>query len=179
MKVFLFKVLYVFCILFCSHACLPPVSMAAGPLKDKLQQKIKAESNIQYQQFGQGGQSFSGSAPQEDLRQGMKSLASPSSSTVLPATEPVNPSAIASYAIYQANYTAALEENVVTVKGKVIFEVFKKGWNQIPIVKSDVGLIDVTVNKGASFVTMQGGRYYVMVDKPGRYQLTMEFLALV
>ncbi|OGX39209.1 MAG: hypothetical protein A3D87_07720 [Omnitrophica WOR_2 bacterium RIFCSPHIGHO2_02_FULL_50_17] len=176
MKVFLFKVLYVFCIFLCSHACLPPVSMATGPLKDKLQQKIKAESNIQYQQFGQEGQSFSGPAPQEDLRQGMKSLASPSSSTVLPAAEPVNPSAIASYAIYQANYTAALEENVVTVKGKVIFEVFKKGWNQIPIVKSDVGLIDVTVNKGASFVTMQGGRYYVMVDKPGRYQITMEFL---
>ena len=65
---------------------------------------------------------------------------------------------------------------MVTVKGKVIFEVFRKGWAQIPLVESSVGLIDVTVNKGASFVTMQGGKYYLMIDKPGRYNLSIEFL---
>ncbi|MDZ4242749.1 MAG: hypothetical protein U1D99_07975, partial [Candidatus Omnitrophota bacterium] len=95
-------------------------------------------------------------------------------STVV-ATAAVVP-AISRYAIYQTEYTAELEDNVVTVNGKVVFEVFEKGWTQLPLVKSNVGLINVSVNRGAAFVTMQGGKYYLMVDKPGRYTLNVEFL---
>ena len=39
-----------------------------------------------------------------------------------------------------------------------------------------VGLIDVSVNRGAAFVTMKGGKYYLMIDRPGRYTLNIEFL---
>ncbi|MFZ2357614.1 MAG: hypothetical protein WAW67_07350, partial [Candidatus Omnitrophota bacterium] len=74
------------------------------------------------------------------------------------------------------DYKAEMEEGVITVKGNILFEVFRKGWTQIPLVRSNVGLIDAIINRGASFVTMQDGKYYLMIDKPGRYNLDMEFL---
>jgi hypothetical protein len=81
-----------------------------------------------------------------------------------------------SYAIYNTKYTAELEENVVTIRGEIIFEVFGNGTTQLPLVSNSVGLIDVKVNKGASFVTSQGGKYYLIMHKPGRYNLDFEFL---
>lgn len=90
--------------------------------------------------------------------------------------ENMSPSIFSSYAIYKTSYKAELEEDVVTIKGDVSFEVFKKGWTKIPLVQSSVGLIDVSIDKGASFVTMEGGQYYMMVDKPGKYNLNLEFL---
>ena len=80
------------------------------------------------------------------------------------------------YAIYNMKYTAELEENVVTVKGEIVFEVFGQGVTQLPLVSNSVGLIDVRVNKGASFVTSQGGKYYLIMHKAGRYNLDFEFL---
>lgn len=85
-------------------------------------------------------------------------------------------SSLSAYAVYRTNYKAELEEDVVTIKGTVFFEVFNKGWTKIPLVRSNVGLIDVSINKGMSFVTMEGGEYYMMVDKPGKYNLDIEFL---
>lgn len=86
------------------------------------------------------------------------------------------PSIFSSYAIYKTDYRAEIEDNVATIKGNVTFEVFKKGLTQLPLVKSNVGLIDVSINKGASFVTMQSGKYYLIIDKPGKYTLDIEFL---
>ncbi len=83
---------------------------------------------------------------------------------------------VAPYVIYRTNYTAELEDEVVSVKGNALFEVFSAGWTQIPLVRADVGLIDVKINRGSSFVTMQGGKYFLMVDRPGRYSLDVEFL---
>ena len=83
---------------------------------------------------------------------------------------------LSSYAIYKADYKAEIDEDVATVNGKVFFEVFKKGWTQIPLLRSNVGLIDVSVNRGTSFVTMQGGKYYLMIERPGKYNLDIEFL---
>ncbi|MFH1691427.1 MAG: hypothetical protein ABIC68_02470 [Candidatus Omnitrophota bacterium] len=85
-------------------------------------------------------------------------------------------SQLSAYAVYRTSYKAELEEDVVTIKGDVFFEVFNKGWTKIPLVRSSVGLIDVSINKGTSFVTMDGGQYYMMVDKPGKYNLNLEFL---
>jgi hypothetical protein len=83
---------------------------------------------------------------------------------------------VAPYLIYRTSYNAELEDDVVTVKGNALFEVFNQGWTAIPLVRSDVGLIDVKLSRGTSFVTMQGSRYNLMVDKPGRYSLDFEFL---
>jgi hypothetical protein len=81
------------------------------------------------------------------------------------------------YAIYRTEYKAELEENVVTVNGNIVFEVFKEhGWTKIPLVSSAVGLVDVKVNRGTSYIVMKSGKYYLMIDRPGRYSLEIEFL---
>ncbi len=91
------------------------------------------------------------------------------------ASVPTEPAA--SYVIYNMKYTSELEENVVTVKGEILFEVFEKnGPVKLPLVSNSVGLIDVRVNKGASFVTSQGGMYYLIMNRTGRYNLEYEFL---
>ncbi len=172
MRLVLLKKLPLIWLLFFFYLFLPEISSAGGPLKGKLQQKISTPSNIQYQQFDHYDQHRQSAAQNELVKDGEVLNAQ----TPAPLLESVSYPSIASYAIYQANYSAELEENVVTVKGKILFEVFKKGWTQIPLIKSDVGLIDVTINKGASFVTMQSGQYYLMLDKPGRYNLSLEFL---
>lgn len=93
-----------------------------------------------------------------------------------PSSEVEVSSILSSYVVYKTDYKAEIEEEVVTLNGKVIFEVFKKGWTQIPLVDTNVGLIDVSINKGTSFVIARGGKYYLILDKPGRYSLDMEYL---
>lgn len=84
------------------------------------------------------------------------------------------------YVIYSTNYRAELEEDIATIKGQANFEVFSKGITKIPLVRSDdVGLIEVSVNRGTSFVVDEGNKYYLMVDKPGKYKLDLEFLIKV
>lgn len=137
----------------------PQVSFA-GALKEKLQKRINAPSNIQLQPYYINKDGSGVQIQEFELQEEQRAI----------------PDVLYSYAIYQTNYKAELEENVITVKGEALFEVFKKGWTKLPLVRSDVGLIDVSVNKGSSFVVMQGNKYYLMIDKPGRYNLNIEFL---
>jgi hypothetical protein len=84
------------------------------------------------------------------------------------------------YAIYQSTYETKIEEEIAVVKGKIDFEVFKKsGWVKIPLVSSDVGLKDASLNGKPSFVARDGSRYILFVNKAGRYTLNLEFFIKV
>ena len=84
------------------------------------------------------------------------------------------------YAVYSTSYEAELEEDIANIKGAINFEVFSKGRTKIPLVSStNVGLIEVSVNRGASFVIAEGNKYYLVIDKPGRYKLDIEYLIKV
>lgn len=86
----------------------------------------------------------------------------------------------ATYAVYSTKYNASLDEDIADIKGEVDFEVFGKGMVRIPIVRTDdVGLIEVSVNRGASYVMAEGNRYVLIVDKPGKYKLDLEYLIKV
>lgn len=86
----------------------------------------------------------------------------------------------ATYAVYSTKYNASLEEDIADVKGEVTFEVFGKGIVKIPIVRKDgVGLIEVSINRGASYVIAEGSKYMLIVDKPGKYKLDLEYLIKV
>jgi len=86
----------------------------------------------------------------------------------------------ANYAIYQSEYSLSVEDDIGFVKGKVVLEVFKTGRSaQIPLVSSQVGLKDISLNKKPCFVTRRGGKYYVVIDSPGRYNLDFEFFTKV
>ncbi|MFH1360949.1 MAG: hypothetical protein ABIJ41_07985 [Candidatus Omnitrophota bacterium] len=156
-----------------------PQNILAGGLKDKIQGRLQKGSNIQFN-LDQSG--YEGN--QQTLYGGDQEMAIPRGPQVLNERvggkteegEGIPTSVLSSYAIYQTDYKAELEENVVTVNGKVIFEVFSKGWTQLPLVRSSVGLIDVSINRSTAFVIMQGGKYYLMIDRPGRYTLNIEFL---
>ncbi len=166
----------------------PNILIGGGNLKDTIKQKINAPVNIQYnldvsQQSGSYSESdFLNEREQfsnvKDEKKDMEKQLPAKKLTIAasPAIHPVETPLLSSHAIYKTNYQAEIEEDVVTVKGNVFFEVFKKGWTQLPLVRSNVGLIDVSINRGASFVTMQGGKYYLMIDKPGKYNLSIEFL---
>ncbi len=82
------------------------------------------------------------------------------------------------FIVYTVYYSGEVEESVVTVKGEIVFEVFSNGGRpvEIPLVNNQVGLIDVQVNRGKSFVMNKGNKYYLVIDKPGRYTLNMEYL---
>ncbi|MBN1794839.1 MAG: hypothetical protein JW844_07750 [Candidatus Omnitrophica bacterium] len=154
-------------------ACVAPPAWA-GSMKEKIQERI-SKSNIQYQGIldEQGDRSVVVGDGQMTMPQCCVYAAVEHSNEQAPAdAAPV----LSAYAIYQTDYKAELDENVVTVTGRALFEVFRKGWTQLPLAKSSVGLIDVSVNKGTAFVVTQGGRYYLMVEKPGRYTLDIEFL---
>ena len=175
-------------------------------LKDKIQKKLSSASNVQYEPYylesnyeverkdvnspqaaapqrqvaeqemlrdegrEAGGFQSSGYVQEIDAEKKNEFREKERKRAIAPAPIPV------SYAIYNMKYTAELEENVVTVKGEIIFEVFGSGTTQLPLVSNSVGLIDVRVNKGASFVTSQGGKYYLIMHKAGRYNLDFEFL---
>jgi hypothetical protein len=163
-----------------------PAVLIAGGLQEKIQSKIESKQNIQYnlmdeqyepyynQQGDYDGSGIGGQETGGRRRSPRTNVAREASRARAPA--PAGSRTISSYAIYRSNYKAEIEEDVVTVNGNVLFEVFRKGWTRIPLVRSNVGLIDVSVNRGASFVTMQGNRYFLMVDRPGRYNLEIEFL---
>jgi len=83
------------------------------------------------------------------------------------------------FIVYNVSYVSTLEDNVVTVKGEIIFEVFahpQMRRAEVPLVSNQVGLIDVRVNRGKSFVMSRGNKYYLVIDKPGRYTLDIEYL---
>jgi len=83
---------------------------------------------------------------------------------------------IGEYAIYQSDYETLIEEEIAFVKAKVHFEVFKgSGWVKIPLVESSVGLKSCLLNRKPSFVVREGGQYVLIVNKPGRYELNLEF----
>lgn len=156
---------------------LPPVVIIAGGLQEKIQQKINAPRNIQYNLGVDASGQYEPyySSDEKGKKEILKDKIPREREEKTLISEEGRP-ALSSYAIYRSNYKAEIEEDVVTVNGNVLFEVFKKGWTQIPLARSNIGLIDVSINRGTSFVTMQGGMYYLMVDKPGRYNLDIEFL---
>ncbi|MGE0269508.1 MAG: hypothetical protein AB7S78_13745 [Candidatus Omnitrophota bacterium] len=164
---------------------------SAGSLKTRIQQRLNETSNIQYEPYYLSTSNSPATVPPQEAGQTaqralrkaegfQQSQYDPSlagkdyDKSLYPV--PVPPGIIASYAIYNVNYVSALEDNVVTVKGNVLFEVFEDGRTQIPLVSSNVGLIDVTVNKGSSFVMNFNGKYYLIMHKKGKYTLEIEYL---
>lgn len=161
-----------------------PVTVAAGGFQDKIQQRTQS-TNIQYEPYYRAGSEEIGGIggldeegfEAEQTNEKKDKIGSRAVIAQRAREAPLASSTtISSYAIYKTYYKSEMEENVVTIKGNVLFEVFKKGWTRLPLVGSNVGLIDVAINKGASYVIMQGGKYYLMIDKPGRYNLDIEFL---
>lgn len=181
------KISVVFCVLV-SFVIVSPVLLFAEGIQQKIKQRINAPHKMQYNlqvdkdanQMGTVGGKYDDRYDQsrDELMGNIGQIEKEIPERQILPTSSIMSAApsFSSYAIYRTNYKAELEEDVVTVQGKVIFEVFKKGWTQIPLVRSSVGLIDVGVNSGAVFVTMQGGKYYLMIDKPGKYNLDIEFL---
>ncbi|MEI8350297.1 MAG: hypothetical protein WCI77_09105 [Candidatus Omnitrophota bacterium] len=165
-------------ILFVVIFLFPVMLYAGGQFQGKIQQKINASRNIQYGVDQMYYDTQDASAPATPAAEQKISCDTYNRRTQDVETKDLtNPSpAASSYAIYKTTYKAEIEEDVVTIKGDIFFQVFSKGWTQIPLVNSNVGLIEVTVNRGASFVTMQAGKYYLMIDKPGKYNLEIEFL---
>jgi len=85
-----------------------------------------------------------------------------------------------SYAISETKYVTTIEENIAQVKATVYLGVFKKtGWVDIPLVSTDVGLKEVSLNRGAAFVKRMGNKYYLSTNKPGLYTLSLEFFLKV
>lgn len=148
-----------------------PHILSAG-VKGKIQQRLNAPNTLQYEPFYLEQEQSTSQTKPERPSEGRRKTKRRISNAIQPTEAPV----LSRYAIYRTDYKAELEENVVTVKGKAIFQVFKEGWTQLPLISSDVGLIDVSVNRGVAFVTMQGNKYYLMIDKPGKYTLNIEFL---
>ena len=185
------RIIFTFALLFLLSApqwAGPSLSFAGSEFKEKIQKKLNTPSNIQYEPYRErqsGGFQTStydagllekrADSPQTVQYQPQQEMANAASPSCPPARDAIIPT-MSRYAIYQTNYTAELEDNVVTVKGNVVFQVFQNGWTQLPLVRSDVGLIDVSVNRGTAFVTTQNGKYYLMIDKAGKYTLNMEFL---
>ena len=186
----------------------PAMAVAGGALREKIQQKMKSPSNIQFQQKDAAAdyeyepyysEPQSAGKPmdekgikynQEEVggNEGYINRGGSGEMSAAPALQGAYVDRVAkterteslpilsAYAIYRTDYKAEIEDDVVTVKGEVLFEVFRKGWTRIPLIRTNVGLIDAVVNRGASFVTMQDGKYNLMIDKPGRYTLNIEFL---
>src|SRR3989338_8181804 len=125
-----------------------------GSLKSKIQGKLSAPSNVQYEPYylqtdnrqSNRSQGFQAQQLDNEVKQqaggfqeqvyspefvDRSELGQPSSSTT------PGRATYASYAIYNVKYFAELEENVITVKGEVVFEVFNKnGWTQLPLVSN-------------------------------------------
>ena len=174
------------------------MAFAGGDFKSKIQGKINSSRNIQYNLDSLGSQSivqeagwaqgqyepyYTQPGKKQVSVQDVNQFVAPGQMANVPALAAAREKddtaaspIVSSYAVYKTDYKAEIEEDVVTVKGSVTFEVFRKGWAKIPLMRTDVGLIDASVNRGISFVTMQGGRYYLMIDRPGRYNLDVEFL---
>ncbi len=167
----------VFCFLV-TFILLPLINAGAGDFQSKFKQRMNttpAMNAAQYEPYYLSDTSDSKNSSRSSEGIGEKKEVLVARASQKPAELEASPIP-ASYAIYRTDYKAEMEEGVVTVKSNILFEVFRKGWTQIPLVRNNVGLIDAIINRGASFVTMQDGKYYLMIDKPGRYNLDMEFL---
>jgi len=161
-----------------------PTILTAGSIQGKIKQRIDSSSqNVQYEPYylrsEEAAVTPSGSQQIKEGRDedfeyphGLKK----ESKNINKPPQALEAAVLSSYVIYKTTYQAEIDEDVVTVKGNVVLEVFRKGWNQVPLVRSNVGLIDVSVNRGVSYVIMQGGKYYLVIDQPGRYNLEIEFL---
>ncbi|MBF0385967.1 MAG: hypothetical protein HQL27_08870 [Candidatus Omnitrophica bacterium] len=155
----------------------------AGSIKGKIQEKLNSQSNIQYEPYylyGRDSEVLPTSEFQSQEFEASEEVAQAKKKSRLSdkVAEPLlTPTSLTPFAVYNVLYKAEIDENVVTVNGSVVFEVFRKeGWTQIPLVPNTVGLVDAKVNKGKSFIINQGGKYYLMIDKAGRYSLEIEFL---
>jgi hypothetical protein len=108
-----------------------------------------------------------------------KALKADPSSPPVDRITPVQPQEL-SYAISETSYITAVEENIAQVKATVYLGVFKKtGWVDIPLVSTDVGLKEASLNRGAAFVKRLGNKYYLSTNKPGLYTLNLEFFLKV
>jgi hypothetical protein len=146
-------------------------------LREKLEKKINESNNIQFQRNTPRYQAATTRSEEALQRTGRQPSQQPMrQSQQLKSDQGYNNPIFSDYAVYQTSYKAELEDNVVTVEGRATFEVFNEGWTQIPLISTDVGLIDVSVNKGVAYVTMRGNKYYLMTDEAGRYRLDFEFL---
>lgn len=95
----------------------------------------------------------------------------------LPAGSPM---AAPTYAIYHTEYEADIAEDIALVTERVQLEVFaKSGVTRIPLVNSAVGLKEVSLNRKPSIVTREGDRYVLLIEKPGRYHVDIEFFVKV
>ncbi|MFA5165116.1 MAG: hypothetical protein WC481_06090 [Candidatus Omnitrophota bacterium] len=141
------------------------VGLAFGSVKEKYSGKIGAR-NVQLQN----------AAPQETEGNAFAALDKKdySRGELIVTPKP------ATYAVYSAKYNASLEQDIADIKGVIDFEVFGKGVAKIPIIRKDnVGLIEVSINRGASYVMAEGNKYMLVVDKPGKYKLDLEYLIKV
>ncbi len=170
---------------------LVPVALLAGGFQEKIQGKLKAnrmsqQSNEQYYSQSDSGKGVNiqvFASEEERAAKDELSAMTPPSPAAMPEKARRDEKKTAGetmifspYLVYRTDYKAEIEDDVVTVKGNVFLEVFRKGWTAIPLVNAGAGLIDAGVNRGTSFVTTQGGKYVLMIDRPGKYTLDMEFL---
>jgi hypothetical protein len=171
---------------------LVPVVLLAGGFQEKIQGKLKAnrmsqQSNEQYYSDSDSGKGVNIQVFASEEEKFAKDEAcievphKPMSAPVVKESREAKKIAgettiFAPYLVYRTDYKAEIEDDVVTVKGSVLLEVFRKGWTGIPLVNVSAGLIDAGVNRGTSFVAIQGGKYVLMIDRPGKYTLDMEFL---
>ncbi len=122
------------------------------------------------------GQSVQTIPQQADVQQeGTRAISTRRELTVLP----VMPGAV-DYAIYQTEYQASIEDDIAFVEERLKLEVFKKGGvTSIPLVNANVGLKGVTLNKRPSLVGREGNTYTLLIEKPGRYEVHVQFFAKV
>lgn len=171
--------------------CLLTTSGPAGAsLKSRIQKKLEANEgaaqNVQYEPYYldeeyEMPQAVDASLAVEEKRKvcGRAALTEASAQAVFGDARDKAAVSRSNFIVYNVSYQGTLEENVVTVNGEVIFEVFDHPYAkrvEVPLVNNTVGLIDVQVNRGKSFVMSRGGKYYLVIDKPGRYTLHMEYL---
>ncbi len=151
-----------FSILFFFLTTCPP-SSAKSFLKQKLQNRLNTANEAQYQrQDVQGEQPYyfetnapvsareqetfaAGSEKEEKFRR--VDVAAKAMASSFSEQSSFDPNVFPAYTIYQADYKAELEEDVVTIKGVANFQIFRKGLFQIQLTSAQVGLIDVSLNK--------------------------------
>jgi len=159
----------------------------AGGGSSKSLFKWKKKAAIKNIQFGQGDYRGNQNEPY-DNQDGDMSRQMPATQSLRLDQTTMNASlqeglsnsiASSSYVIYRTNYEAELEEDIAIIKGEVEFEIFSQGRTQIPLIRSDVGLVEVSLNRGSSYVRQFGNKYYLIVEKPGKYILNIEFLLKV
>lgn len=135
-------------------------------LKDKfMPRNVRQIQNMNEQDYSQSQN------PQISVQQEELSL-----NTVNVVSEPF----IGEYAIYQSEYETEIEEEIAFIKARVNFEVFKKSNRvRIPLVDSNIGLKEVSLNNKPAFIIRDNNQYYLIIDKPGVYKLYLEFFVKV